>query len=495
MMNAEFKKGPWRVLASAALGTALAGSALMGAAVPAQAAAAAVPPGTMTVAPGGTAGSGVVSIVAETGLHFEPLPGVANQPSTQTFTQGFAVTIGSETRQADTASGVFDHQEVSDYLGFMTETTTFTRIDIPYSCQPAGTPVTALRTAVSGQSVDVWGAAYNTPTGSPATIPDNGPLPAACGGGSVDPQPSAPEASLSPQTGEAGATFTVTGKGFPASATVGLSWDEPVATLGTAATDAAGNFSVALTVPSGSAAGAHSVLVLGEETITLPFTVTAASVKPAPMPSLTPQSGPAGSAFTVNGTGYLPGSSITVSFGEAAAILGTVEVAADGTFAFNGTVPQDAASGAHTVYVLSHESGSQELTFTVGTPETDPGNGGGEDPGTDPGTDPGHNGDGHNTGHDGDGHNGDWHGGDVVGDGHDGAHGGNNADSAADIDYAATGNGATTTGGSQDAATADRGLNLQTAVEHPATPWLAAGAGLAALAAGVVLFLRRRNAG
>lgn len=133
-MNAEFKKGPWRVLASAALGTALAGSALMGAAVPAQAAAA-VPPGTMTVAPGGTAGSGVISTVADTAFRQHFVNGITPDPAPQTFLQGYSVSIGGNQSVIDTDAGVFDHEEYSDALiawGYTT-TRTLTRIDIPYS--------------------------------------------------------------------------------------------------------------------------------------------------------------------------------------------------------------------------------------------------------------------------------------------------------------------------------------------------------------------------
>ena len=66
-------------------------------------------------------------------------------------------------------------------------------------------------------------------------------------------------ASLSPASGPAGASVTVSGSSFPPNDKVKLSFTDSAGTvtvLGTATTDASGAFSQGVTIPAGAAAGA-----------------------------------------------------------------------------------------------------------------------------------------------------------------------------------------------------------------------------------------------
>src|SRR5205823_12972021 len=85
--------------------------------------------------------------------------------------------------------------------------------------------------------------------------------------------------------------------------------------------------------------------------------------------TLAPTSGSPGSAFTVNGAGFPPNDTITLTFKDSVGTttsLGTTSTDAAGTFTKNVAVPAGAASGSATVSAKSALVGVQAgRTFNV----------------------------------------------------------------------------------------------------------------------------------
>ncbi|GAA4912870.1 choice-of-anchor G family protein [Nesterenkonia rhizosphaerae] len=133
--------------------------------------------------------------------------------------------------------------------------------------------------------------------------------------------------------------------------------DAEVATLSDVATDSEGNFTVSITVPVGTAPG-EGYIVSAADT-TYPDVMDSADLEVTevilePEVALAPVTGPAGTEVTVEGSDFLPGPA-NITLVDAAGVshsLGAVEVAADGTFNQQVTIP-DGAAGAAIVTVTS----------------------------------------------------------------------------------------------------------------------------------------------
>ena len=169
--------------------------------------------------------------------------------------------------------------------------------------------------------------------------------------------------SIAPNTGSSagGISVTITGTGFLTGATVSLG--------GTAATNVTvvGPTSITATTPA-HAAGAVNVTVTNTDAQagTLPSGYT--YTNPAPtVGSITPNTGTAngGTAVTINGTGFLPG--VTVSLGGTAA----TNVNLVGNTSITATTPAHAAGGV-TVTVTNSDAQSASLingyTYTASNP-------------------------------------------------------------------------------------------------------------------------------
>jgi len=163
--------------------------------------------------------------------------------------------------------------------------------------------------------------------------------------------------SLSPGSGLAGSTVTVTGTNFP------TSYGNISATLGgvsvTASPYSSNQFS--FTVPTSMSAGSYSlVLTAGPNSVTSPqkFTVTAPSIS-----SFAPTTGPVNSQVTLTGT-FVSGQYYTVNFGSY-----TTYAYAQSSSSMIVTVPQGIPPGAIKISVVI---GGQTVTapgsFTITTP-------------------------------------------------------------------------------------------------------------------------------
>jgi hypothetical protein len=140
----------------------------------------------------------------------------------------------------------------------------------------------------------------------------------------------ATQGSLSMSTVKAGQSATVTGHGFIAGETVSATFNSTPVALGSTKANASGIATLAFTVPSGLAAGTHTVSLLGQTsglTASSPITLTAtATTTPTPTPTATPS--PTTTPTTsANGDGELAATGqdgrrlVSLGIGGAAAVL------------------------------------------------------------------------------------------------------------------------------------------------------------------------------
>jgi hypothetical protein len=168
---------------------------------------------------------------------------------------------------------------------------------------------------------------------------------------------SAPAISgISPSSGAAGASVTISGVGFGSSKGTVTFGGTPAAVTSWA------DGSIAVTVPSGSTAGSVPVQVTttAGQTASTTFTVIAS---PVTINSISPSSGAVGTQVTISGSGF--GSTAgTVDFGTTAA---TVTSGNWSDSLITTTVPSGLSTGSVTVTVNTAASPSQSgsTTFTV----------------------------------------------------------------------------------------------------------------------------------
>jgi hypothetical protein len=147
--------------------------------------------------------------------------------------------------------------------------------------------------------------------------------------------------SLSPGSGLAGSTVTVSGTNFP------TSYGNISATLGgvNVSANVYSNNQFSFTVPTNLSAGSYSfILTAGPNNVTAPqkFTVTAPSIS-----SFSPATGPVNSLVTINGT-FVSGQYYTVNFGS------------------YSTSAYASSSNSLTVYVPQGISGSVKISVVIG---------------------------------------------------------------------------------------------------------------------------------
>ncbi len=160
--------------------------------------------------------------------------------------------------------------------------------------------------------------------------------------------------ALSPTSGLAGSSVTITGTNLGTSGTVSFS--------GTAATTTSWTATrIVATVPAGISAGAKSVTVTtgGRTSNVATFTVT---TPPASITSVTPSTGPVGTVVTIAGSNFGPGG--VVRIGGITATTGPWTATS-----ITATVPAGLAAGAQGVIVTpTGGTASNSATFTVTTP-------------------------------------------------------------------------------------------------------------------------------
>ena len=164
----------------------------------------------------------------------------------------------------------------------------------------------------------------------------------ACGGGDETPQPAPSITSFTPSSGETGATVTISGNNFSATAA-----ENQVKFGAIAATvSAASPTSITTSVPAGASTGKISVTVNGQTaTSAADFTVNLAPS----INSFSPTSGTGGATITINGTNFsTTASQNIVKFNGA-----TATVTAATATSLTVTLPNDATTGKITVQVGS----------------------------------------------------------------------------------------------------------------------------------------------
>jgi hypothetical protein len=174
-------------------------------------------------------------------------------------------------------------------------------------------------------------------TSGPISVTTSAGTGTSSGSFSVTPASAPTVTGFAPSSGPVGTSVTVTGTGFTGTTSVTFN--------GTAATSFAVNSATQLTatVPSGATSGPIAVTTsAGTGTSSGSFTVT--TVAPGPtITSISPTSGPVGTAVVITGTGLLGATSVTFAGGVAAAFT----VVSDTRI--TTTVPAGASSGPITL--------------------------------------------------------------------------------------------------------------------------------------------------
>ncbi|MDV2989674.1 MAG: hypothetical protein P3T54_05970 [Dehalogenimonas sp.] len=160
--------------------------------------------------------------------------------------------------------------------------------------------------------------------------------------------------TLNPTSGTAGSTVSVQGNGFQTIGTVSITYDNAVMTTATLTN---GTFTATFTIPGG-VAGNHTIMATDglSNTATETFTSTLSATL-SPITS-TAAPGHVGQELTLTGTGFLPTSAITASFGTSA--IGSATSDATGAFTITFKAPA-VTTGNHTVTVTD---GTNTRTFT-----------------------------------------------------------------------------------------------------------------------------------
>jgi hypothetical protein len=168
--------------------------------------------------------------------------------------------------------------------------------------------------------------------------------------------PTPTSASLSASSGVRGSWLVIYGQGYARGENVTALLGSIM--LGSARVAEDGTFSMSTTVPFGAPVGPQVVTLAGESTaeLTLSLTVTPATVAP----SFTSADE---LAIGVYGTGYMPGETVTATFGPDAVLLNQVTVEKDGRFVLHSPVPAGAALGMHIVTVTGSRTEPNHLEF------------------------------------------------------------------------------------------------------------------------------------
>jgi hypothetical protein len=170
--------------------------------------------------------------------------------------------------------------------------------------------------------------------------------------------------TITPTSGVAGTTVTITGNGFSPSRTITIYYNAALVTTTptTITTDSTGAFTaISFTVPAGLA-GTYPVEASdgtygasANFTATIEVTVSPATTEAEP--------GYVGDEITVSGTGFKPNSEITITYTSETARF-TTQSDANGAFSCTFKVPKS-AHGAHTITAIDTIGNSLQVTFIM----------------------------------------------------------------------------------------------------------------------------------
>ncbi len=192
---------------------------------------------------------------------------------------------------------------------------------------------------------------------------------------------SAPAVTVDPTAVAPGEDTQVTGEGFapnsPATVQLVDADGNPVGEPVEVITDGEGNFTTPLTVPEGTEPGDYAVVVTDDQggEATTPLTVTDGAAVPAI--SADPASVPAGDDTEITGTGFAPGSTVTLQLLNGAGNpVGTpvegVPTNGEGGFVAPLTVPEGTTPGDYSVKGTDAEGGEATTPLTVTAPAAGP---------------------------------------------------------------------------------------------------------------------------
>jgi hypothetical protein len=170
--------------------------------------------------------------------------------------------------------------------------------------------------------------------------------------------------TITPTSGVAGTTVTVTGNGFSPSRTITITYNANLVTTTptTITTDSTGGFTaISFTVPAGLA-GTYPVEASdgtygasANFTATIEVTISPVTSEASP--------GHVGDEITVSGTGFKPTSEITITY-TSETVRFTTTSDANGAFSYTFKVPKS-AHGTHTITAIDTIGNSLQATFIV----------------------------------------------------------------------------------------------------------------------------------
>ena len=167
--------------------------------------------------------------------------------------------------------------------------------------------------------------------------------------------------SVSPSSGQAGDTFTVTGNGFHGASVISVTLDGSL--HGTTTAAANGAFTYTLNTSIGITAGSHAVAASDDETSNAGNTFTISST-PTRQVSISPTEGPTGTTFTITGANFAASANVTLAVDGS--MIKTVTANGVGSFTTTYT-PSSLSTGQHTL-VASDGAGQAQTTFNITPP-------------------------------------------------------------------------------------------------------------------------------
>ena len=175
--------------------------------------------------------------------------------------------------------------------------------------------------------------------------------------------------SLSPASGKAGTTVTVTGSGFASNVAITIKSDGNIVATNpaTVTTTSTGAFTATITIPTTASAGNHMITASSNlNTATANFNVVTQTSQSSIM--LSPTSVTPGSSVTVSGSSFTPNIGITVKLDNN--IIATSITTSAGSFTITFNTPATITAGSHTVSASDGtNSASAMISITGGTQE------------------------------------------------------------------------------------------------------------------------------
>ncbi|MFC2046811.1 IPT/TIG domain-containing protein [Chloroflexota bacterium] len=169
--------------------------------------------------------------------------------------------------------------------------------------------------------------------------------------------------TITPTSGISGTTVTVTGSGFSTNASISVKYNGvPVTTNpATISADANGSFTGSFKIPAGLG-GTYPVDVTDG---TYNSSANFESTTDATISQVTSAESPGhvGMELTINGTGFKPDATVTITFTSEPVVLATVPADKTGTFSVTVTIPPS-IGGEHTITVTDEHT-TREFPFVM----------------------------------------------------------------------------------------------------------------------------------